>query len=174
MASRKRCLRIGDLIAIPLDGDRIAIAQVVGSYLKKAYYFSVLAEPCKAKDLKCVESRLDGEIAFLALSFDAKVAAGHWAVIGYRNVDSSRIPFPAYVEGVSPPGSFEVVDYSGQRRRAATLEDTYDLGPRTIVAPVRIEKAIRAFHGLEPWNAVYDDLRLPSESATSNYWFPGS
>jgi len=163
-------LRVGDIVAIPLEGDQVAISQVVGSYKKETYYFAVFDQPCRMNDFACVEARLHDEISLLALSMDAKISAGHWPVLAHREVDIGRIPFPAYLEGVSPPGSFEVVDYSGERRRPAP-SDVHDLVPRKVVAPVRIEKAVRALHGLEPWSDAYDDLRVPAETAQTNYWF---
>jgi hypothetical protein len=37
---------------------------------------------------------------------------------------------------------------------------------RKVVAPVRLEKALRAKHGLEPWQEAYTDL-APDETTTT-------
>jgi hypothetical protein len=66
-----------------------------------------------------------------------------------------------------PPGAFDVVDYAGERRRRATDDEAESLPFRTIVAPIRLEKALRALHDLEPWDDVYDELRPVDDDQTS-------
>ena len=50
------------------------------------------------------------------------------------------------------------MDYSGRRRRPAQAVEAELLPNRKVVAPVRLEKALRAKHGLEPWTEDYSDL----------------
>ena len=105
------------------------------------------------------------QIAFLALSTDGKIAVGHWEVVGNQPVRDG-IPFPAFKEMVGGPERVDVVDYSGKRRRLARGAEAEWLPNRKIVAPVRLEKALRAKYGLEPWSDAYAALE-PSEIATT-------
>jgi len=51
------------------------------------------------------------------------------------------------------------VDYSGTRRRRATKAEATSLPYRRIVAPVRLERALKASLGLEQWLEAYEELR---------------
>ncbi len=88
------------------------------------------------------EPDLDAVVAepLVALPMDALLVHGHWQVVGRREVDPNRIPWPAYKVGVSPPGTFDVVDHTGQHRRRATDEEAESLPFRTVVAPIRLEE----------------------------------
>lgn len=98
---------------------------------------------------------------------DALLVHGHWRVVGHRDVDEGAIPWPAYKVGVSPPGAYEVIDYTGNRRRAASDEEVERLQFREVVAPIRVEKALRALHGQDPWVDDYEALRPVGDGETS-------
>jgi hypothetical protein len=63
-------------------------------------------------------------------------------------------------EAVYLATNIEVVDFSGERRRAATAAEAASLPIRKIVAPVRLERALRAALGMEPWLEPFDELRV--------------
>jgi hypothetical protein len=137
----------------------------VATYGDDAYYFA-LFEPAFGRDEKIdFEQAPLAPIAFLALSVDAKIACGDWAVLGNYPV-ADEMPLPAYKEMLGGPDRVDVVDFSGLRRRPAESGETESLANRKIVAPVRLEKALKAKHGLEPWNESYAALR-PSPVATT-------
>lgn len=95
------------------------------------------------------------------------MAHGHWQVVGHCKVRTEEVPWPAYKEGVSPPGTYDVVDHTGRRRRRATLQEAERLPFRTVVAPILLEKALRALHGAEPWDEIYDGMRLVESDRTA-------
>jgi hypothetical protein len=64
-----------------------------------------------------------------------------------------------------------VVDHEGVRRRRATEREVESLPFRTVVAPVRLEKALRAWRGLEPWLDAFDELRA-DRIVTTAQMFP--
>ncbi len=161
-----KSLKVGDVIAIPVDEARVGLAQVVGQY-KRALYFSVFRRLWPSGAVGDVEEALNDEVILLALSFDARLHSGDWRVIGHCEIKPESAPLPAYLEGVSPPGSYEVVDHSGTLRRAATATDVEQMPPRQIVAPIRIENALRAFHGLDLWIDEYERLRVPPTNQRS-------
>jgi Immunity protein 26 len=159
-------LRVGDVFTVPLDDSRVGLGQVVARYVHRGHFYLALFEPgFPVGELPSASEVTALPIAFLALSMDAKVHAGHWVVVGNAPLPE-RLPLPAFKEAVGSPQRVDVVDYSGKRRRPARGSEAEWLPNRTIVAPVRLEKALKARHGLEPWSDAYAALE-PSEAATS-------
>ena len=162
-------LKTGDVFAVPIDEARVGVGQIVATYGKDAYYFAIFdVTPPDSASID-LEQAPQQRVVFLALSLDAKLAAGHWSVLGHRPVRDG-MPLPAFKEAVGSPDRIDVVDYSGGRRRAAQAAEAKLLPNRKVVAPVRLEKALRAKHGLEPWNEAYSDL-APNETATTERLF---
>jgi hypothetical protein len=161
-------LGVGDVFVIPIDDNRVGVGQAVAMYGEDSYYLAIF-EPTIDRDLGELDSAIDGPILFLALTFDAKVWAGDWPVVGTRPVRPD-MPLPAYKQMVGVPDRFDVVDYSGQRRRPARGTEAVWLSNRFSVAPIRLERALRAVHGVEPWDDAYAELR-PSQIATTERLF---
>lgn len=159
--------REGDVFTVSAGDGRVIVGQVVAKYGRDAFYVAVFADPLPEE---CVPSGygavVRGELMLLALTLDAKFYVGHWTIVANTPVHDG-IPLPAYKEGVAASGLFDVVDYTGRRRRRATADEATELPYRTIVAPVRVEKAARAVLGLEPWVAAYSDLQ-PRNTTTQN------
>jgi hypothetical protein len=158
-------LRLGDVFVLSLDDERIGIGQVVATYRDDAYFFALFSPAYERDQLPDLRDVLQEPIAVLALSLDAKVAVGDWIVIGNLPV-ADDIPLPAYKEMVGSPERVDVVDFSGEQRRPARGEEAEWLPNRKVVAPVRLERALRARHGLEPWLEAYAALE-PSQVATT-------
>lgn len=163
-------LRDGDVFSIPLGDGRAGLGQIVGHYGESAYFFaifdSVVPEqeiPIKFQDL------LAGPVKFLALSMDAKLHVGDWRVVAQAPIRAD-IPLPAYKEAVTTHDHIDVVDHSGTRRRRATKAEATSLPNRSIVAPVRLERALKASLGLEQWLEAYEELR--PHGITSREAFP--
>jgi hypothetical protein len=104
-------VRVGDVFTVPLDDARVGFGQVVAEYLQKGHFYVALFEPAfpvgalpNARDVPALP------IAFLALSMDAKVHAGHWVVVGNAPLPE-RLPLPAFKEVVGSPQRVDVVDY---------------------------------------------------------------
>jgi len=162
-------LKTGDVFAVPLDEARVGVGQIVGTYGKDAYYFAIFDATAPDAASIDLERAPQERVVFLALSLDAKLAAGHWRVVGHRPVREG-MPLPAFKEAVGSPDRIDVVDYSGDRRRTAQAAEAELLPNRKVVAPVRLEKALRAKHGLEPWTEAYTDL-APNEMGTTDRLF---
>jgi hypothetical protein len=88
---------------------------------------------------------------------DALLHHGYWQVIGNAPVDGT-ISFPAYKEATAP-GVFDVVDHLDTSRRRATPEEADRLPFRKVVAPIRVQHAFEALHGMRPWSSEYNELR---------------
>lgn len=155
-----RILHVGDVFTIPVGDGRAGIGQAVALYGNDAYFLAVFdvvsdgSNPSLDTDVVA-----DATVRFLALTLDAKIHAGHWRIIGRAPVRAG-LPMPAYKEAVGTADHFDVVDYSGTKRRRATDAEVGLLPNRKIVAPVRLERALRASLGLEPWLEAFDDLRI--------------
>ena len=161
--------KTGDVFSVPIDDLRVGVGQIVATYGKDAYYFAIFDTLAADEASVDLDEAVSARVVFLALSLDAKLAVGHWSVIGNRPVREG-MPLPAYKEAVGEPERVDVVDYSGQRRRPAQGAEAELLLNRKVVAPVRLEKALRAKHGLEPWIEAYSDL-APNENTTTERLF---
>lgn len=155
--SRRKKVVLGDVFTVPVDAERYCIGQVVADYEKSALYLAIYESVCTLGEEPDVSSVLRGTVSLLALSLDAKIYAGHWVVIGNWPVPSD-LPLPAYKESAGDSSTVVVVDYSGRRRRPARGQEADWLPFREVVAPVRIEKALRARQGLEEWNESFATL----------------
>jgi hypothetical protein len=158
-------LKVGDVFSVPLDDRRFGLGQVVATYGKDAYFFARFASAFARDEQLDPEQAVRAPVALLALSLDAKIAAGDWVVLGNQLV-AGDMPLPAFKEMVGGPDRVDVVDFSGERRRRAQGEEASWLPNRKIVAPVRPEKALKAKHSLEPWNDAYAALE-PSLATTA-------
>ena len=162
-------LNAGDVFSIPIDDSRVGVGQVVAAYtevgMRDAYYLaifdSIAPDPASIDVVQALQAR----VIFLALSFDAKLHAGHWSLVGNRPV-AEDMPLPAWREVFTTEGRVDVVDYSGRRRRLAQDSEAELLQDITFVAPARLEKALRAKLGLEPWQERYTEL-APDETRTT-------
>lgn len=167
---------VGTVFTIPTGDGRVVVGQVVATYGSEVLFLAVFGHVFADADADADGLRpkladvLAGDARFLALSFDAKLHAGHWTYVGNSPVRSD-FPLPAYKEAVTT--HVDVVDYSGLQRRRATREAAERLPNRTIVSPVRLVKALRASLGLEPWLDAYDALR-PPQTTTQDIFGPGT
>ncbi|HEY5711012.1 MAG TPA: Imm26 family immunity protein [Allosphingosinicella sp.] len=147
-------LKVGDVFLLPLNGAHFGIGQIAGNW--KGEFYVVVYDKLVLRDASPVELNGAG-IQFAALTLDAKFHHGNWPVIGHCQDNVAEIPQPWFKVGVAGETHIESRDRSVTRRATATEEAT--LRHRTVVAPVRIENAFKALHGIGEWNSRYDDLR---------------
>lgn len=135
-------VKTGHVFEIPVGDGRKGVGQVVATYGQSSYYFAVfdIALPADAQADE-VLAGVNAPLLMLGLSPDAKVHAGHWTVIGAAPVDPAT-PLPVYKVSVGSPHKVQVEDYSGNRRRWATPLEAAALPYRSVVAPVRFERAL--------------------------------
>ena len=162
-------LRVGDVFTVPLDEQRHGFGQVVATYKKHGHYFAIFDKAYTTSWEPVPGDIAVDRIALLALSFDAKIHVGDWKIVGNAPV-VDNLPLPAYKVAIGTPDEVYVEDYSGQRQRRATRSEVDLLPYRTFVAPVRLENAFRALHGLAAWVAAFDGL-VPNELTTTKRLF---
>lgn len=163
MTKPKPKLRIGDLFTMPLDEERIVVGQIVATFLS-SYYFAIFEPTFQRGDDIDLDTVPLTRVAFLASSFDAKLRSADWVLIGNRSV-AEEIPLPAYQFGT--PGRTVIEDCSGTRRRPAQGDEAQCVPHRETVSPSVLEKALRAGHGLHPWNDAFASLIPPLDSTAA-------
>ncbi|HEX6875522.1 MAG TPA: hypothetical protein VF165_07675 [Nocardioidaceae bacterium] len=153
-----RTPKVGDVFLVPTGDSRAGVGQVIGAYGKHAKYLAIfsLVLPLDQAAARATEALTSG-LLLLGLSLDAKFHAGYWTVVDHAPVHPD-MPLPAYKEAVTTHDHIDVVDHSGLRRRRATRAEADLLPNRKVVAPVRLERALRVSLGLEPWLTAFDDL----------------
>jgi hypothetical protein len=147
-------LVMGDVFLIPLDERRYGIGQLAGNWRGELYvviYDKVVSAEASPADV-------DNEpLQLAALTLDAKLHRGDWRIIGNRKENLETIPQPWFKVGVEGQTYVEARDRSVMR--PATATEATALRLRTVVAPVRLENALKALHGIGEWHPHFDELR---------------
>mgnify|MGYP001461193462 len=147
--------QVGQVFAVPLDADKFAVGQVAAK--RSAGELYLLAYDDVHVGLPTDPTCVRGKQPFIAtLSLDAKIWHGHWPVIGNLTDNLIGISHPAFKVRVDGVEHIELRDGSLVRRVRA--DEANLLRFRTVVAPIRIEKAIKAHHGLGEWEPHFAEL----------------
>jgi hypothetical protein len=128
--TRKRLkLAVGDVFRMPVDEQHVGYGRIVHRWGDSGghYYFAIFAGVDPADSEPDLDDIVKRPVTLLALSLDALLWHGVWQVVGRRDVVPAAISWPAYKEGVSPQGSYEIVDYTGELRRQATEGEAEEL-----------------------------------------------
>jgi len=149
--------KTGDVFLIPIAAKRFGVGQIVARYGDtELFYIAVFGgvvekPPSQAR----MEDISFDEVILLANTFDVLIAEGQWPLIG-NQAPPNALPFPSYKIGL--PGNSIVESWDGFTRRRATSEEELLLDFRSGVAPIRLEKAVKAFHGFLPWHESFDEF----------------
>lgn len=152
-------IQVGDVFLIPLGNDQYGVGQVLARYQQtELYYMCAYDELIHGphQNVSIADCSLDS-LLFLVFTFDAIIADGGWPVIG-NTKPPSDVPFPTYK--VIQAGEELVESWDGSVRRRARPGETMNLDNRGGVSPIRLEKALKAHHGLQPWHPAYDKMKL--------------
>jgi len=158
--------RVGDIFQIPLDTQIVGYGQVVAVNIGPGPLYVVVfnrAWPREEKpDLAAIVA---DEIALVAPTMDALIWHGKWPLVDNLPPDLARVPFPAYRISVGAADRWFVESFDNSRRRPPKTGELEKLTLPTSFAPIRLQKAIRAIKGLEPWDPTWDELTYESVSA---------
>ncbi len=151
----KHKARVGDVFLLPIEGSRMGIGQVAGDRQGELYFviYDVVHETAEVEPA----SVLRETPLFAALSMDAKIYHGDWPIIGNVPENLARIPQPVFKVDQGGQTFLESRDRSVYRPASSAEAETLRL--RTVVAPIRLEKALKAYNGVGEWTEIYDDLR---------------
>jgi hypothetical protein len=97
------------------------------------------------------------KLLFAALSLDAKIYHGHWPIVGNVKKNLKRIPQPVFK--IDQGGRMYLESRDSSIYRPASNSQAERLRYRTIVAPIRLENALKALCGVGEWHPDYDELR---------------
>ncbi len=145
---------LGDVFLIPIDGSRFGLGQIAGDWKGELYvvvYDTVHPSPEVDPQSVATERPL-----FAALSLDAKIHHGDWPIIGNVTENLDRLPQPVFK--VNLGGQVYIESRDRSKSRPASDLEAGALRFRTVVAPVRLESALKARHGVGEWNPRYDEL----------------
>lgn len=164
---RKHAINVGDVLAIPLGPNQVGVGYVVEYYDPSlAFYILAFGESYPTVD-DIGPLATSGEPVLWALTFDSKVHAGHWKVVGNVRPAAGSLPLPA--PKLEEHGWTILEDLTGEFWRLATDEESQRLRYRKIVAPVRLENALKAHFGITEWDPVFDEMRIaPPEDQSRN------
>ena len=146
-------LREGDIFSIQISEDQYSVG-CVASRWRKEFYFVLFEEIFQFSHLP--ESVFGLTPCIASSSLDAKIHHGHWVV--YAN-DSNEVNFPQPLYKVEESTGYVVESFDRKTRYKLNRENAGNFKYRKCVAPVRLEKAIKAFHGFEEWVEMFDELR---------------
>ncbi len=145
---------VGDVFVLPLDEGRYGIGQLAGDWKGELYiviYDKIVSANAVPLDVN------DAPIAFAALTLDAKLHRGDWHIVGNHRENLKTIPQPWFK--VSVEGRPYVESRDRSVTRPASAEENTLLRLRTVVAPVRLENALKASYGIGEWLPRFDELR---------------
>ncbi len=146
---------VGDVFLIPVDESRFGVGQIAGNW-KGELYIVIYAE-IMSGEYPNPESVNTAKPLFAALSLDAKIYHGDWPIIGNVKSNLKHIPQPVFKVGQD--GKMFVESRDRSISRLASDSETERLRLRTVVAPVRLETAFKAYSGVGEWNPIYDALK---------------
>lgn len=147
-------VKLGDVFLIPIDQRRNGLGQIAGDW--KGELYVVVFDKVVDDDVSV--STVDGAaIQFAALTLDAKLHHGDWRIIGNYQDNLATIPQPWFKVSQGMDVYIEARDRSFTRK--ATLSEDAMLRLRTVVAPIRLETALKAMHGVGDWHSRFDDLK---------------
>lgn len=168
----KSVIRVGDVLAIPLADGKIGVGYVAAEYSPSlAFYILLYGEMYPSID-EIGPLAVGGEPVLWGLTFDAKVHAGHWTVIGNFPPDIGALPLPA--SKLEEKGRTIVEDVTGELWRLATQDEVDRLAYRKVVAAVRLENALKAHFGLRDWDPAFDEMRIVPPDRQSRNLFVSS
>jgi hypothetical protein len=159
MAQPSVHISVGDVFSIPLDGTQLGHGQVVDTYGSSGghFFFVAFRRAYSGDDQPTIAAITADRLALLALSLDSLLQVGHWQIVGHDDVATERVPWPTY-KLATAPDTFIVEDHTGSHHRPAAAEEVAALRFRAVVAPIRVENALKALHGLGDWLPEYTDL----------------
>jgi hypothetical protein len=158
-------VRVGDVFLVPIDGSRWGAGQIAGNW--KGELYIIIFDAIYNEDNIDPERIVAAKPLLAALSLDAKLHHGDWRIIGNVTANLGRIPQPVFK--VNQDGAVFVESRDRSATRPGSSAETEALRLRTIVAPVRLENALKAHNGIGDWKPRYDDLLYRYALESSRY-----
>jgi hypothetical protein len=147
-------VKAGDNFLVPIGG-QFCPGRVVDKYKQSLYVciFDILVSGEVDSS-----AGVSGMTPFIgACTLDAFFFHGFWRITDNVSVDDSTIRTPVFK--VEHNGRTYIESFEGKLLRQATPDEAELLRYRVVVAPVRVDKAVKAHFGDGPWESAYENLR---------------
>lgn len=143
-----RKLKIGTVIAIPLDEAHVAFGQVIEPGIE---FYLCVYQPIFPSGLPIPE--LAGSpIALVGWTTDELLSHERWFIAGQQK-SATNLPRPYHV--ICTPQGLTLRDFDGADVSAATEADLAFYGYRYSVSNIMFERAMRDIHGLASYDRDY-------------------
>jgi len=149
-------LKVGDIFTIPVNDEKTGFGQIINIPNKNNFIIAIFESVYYGKEWPNLDEIVTDKILFLGYTMDALLYHKEWKIIGNISSNISKVQLPYYKLGTPP--DMKLVNYKGDKLRKASRDEFENLEYETVVAPVRYEKALQAYHQLDKWNEDYDRL----------------
>jgi hypothetical protein len=150
--------RQSDVFSIPVSDGTPAVGRVIlkmrGGNILVAVYPGH-SEIVESADLERLST---SRPVFTVETMDLFIKNGRWAVLG-KWAPVVESPIPVYKTQFEPGGPFFEQRIDGSIGGQLADEEAIHLKRQKSFSPALVEKAVRAFQGLEPWIPVFDEMR---------------
>lgn len=149
-------LRPGDIFTIPVDEEKTGFGQIINIPNKNNFLIVVFERVYSGREWPSLKEIIQDRVLFLGYTMDALLYHKEWRIIGNDSSNLSKIKLPYFKLGTAP--DMNIVTFKGDVVRRASKEEYDNLEYETVIAPVRYENALKAYHKLDEWKEDYDKL----------------
>jgi hypothetical protein len=150
-------LKPGDVFAMPIDDEKEGFGQIVVVPNKSNFMIVVFERSNSRNRRPALEEIVNDKILFLGYTMDALLYHKEWQLVGNVSSNLKTIKLPYYKLGTPPDCT--LVNYEGKTIRKISRDIFDKLNYQKVVAPIRYENALKAFHNIGEWRKDYDELR---------------
>ena len=152
-------LKEGDVFSIKVNENKNGYGQIVKVPNRNNFIIVVFEYLWDSTDTPDLKGIINTPILFMGYTLDAKLYHKHWAIVGNYQENLINIDLPCYKLG-TPPDDIFIVDFSGEKIRECTKKEFKSLSYQKVIAPVRYEMALKAFHGYGDWREDFEELKI--------------
>jgi hypothetical protein len=150
-------LKAGDIFTIPVSEQETGYGQIINIPDKSTFIIVVFQKIYKIEMTPVLEEICKDDILFGGYTMDALLYHKKWVIIGNFSLNIDKIKLPYYKLGTPP--NMRIVDFKAEQKiRDATKEEFEQLDYLTVVAPIRFQLALQAYHKMGEWKDYYSEL----------------
>jgi hypothetical protein len=157
--ARRAPLKVGDIIEIPIDEMHVGYGQIFDISQPGKFYMGVFDATYPHGESPDTREVASNELLFVGETLDALLFHGRWRIIGNASV-TAEVPYPWYRVAVGAAGIPHVANYARTIVRPAEAHELALVDHRVTSAPIILENALKARHGIGDWRPEYDQLTI--------------
>jgi hypothetical protein len=150
-------LKPGDIFAIPIDEGKEGFGQIAVIPNKSNFIVVIFEKAYDRRQRPALDAIVQDKILFQGYTMDALLYHKEWPLIGNVTANLKEIKLPYYKLGTPP--DCKLVNYEGKTKGKISREIFDKLNYQKVIAPIRYENALKAFHQIGEWRQDYDELR---------------